>query len=403
MIQSIFINRNVVLLGLAQAFATSLQTMGISTTPLVAYMMLGEDKSLATLPLVFTHIGLLVCTVPASLLMDRIGRRSGFAIGALIGILAGAVGVFAVFQSSFPLLCLTAFLQGASISVAWYYRFAAADSAPPHLKARAISLVLFGGILSGIIGPESAKWAKDMFAPVTFAGVYVMFGVMCVITLLILALLRIPPPTKEELSEPARPLGVIARQPAFIVSVLSSMVGYGVMTVLMSATPLAMHGCGFSFSDSATVIQFHSMSMFAPALVTGYLIVRFGALAIIGAGAVIMVGCVLVAMSGIAFTNFLFANILVGVGWNFCFIGGTSLLTTTYRQSERAKVQAAHDFLCYSVTAVTAGMSGVVLASAGWEYVNLLALPLILIVIAAVVWLRALGHGSASAVAASKP
>lgn len=179
MIQSIFINRNVVLLGLAQAFATSLQTMGISTTPLVAYMMLGEDKSLATLPLVFTHIGLLVCTVPASLLMDRIGRRSGFAIGALIGILAGAVGVFAVFQSSFPLLCLTAFLQGASISVAWYYRFAAADSAPPHLKARAISLVLFGGILSGIIGPESAKWAKDMFAPVTFAGVYVMFGVMC--------------------------------------------------------------------------------------------------------------------------------------------------------------------------------------------------------------------------------
>lgn len=381
------INRNVVLLGFGQAFSNSLQALGITTTPLVAFMMLGADKSLATLPLVFTHLGMMIATIPASFLMDRIGRRAGFAVGSLIGIIAGFVGIWAVFEQSFWMLCLTALLQGVSVSFSWYYRFAAADCAPPALKARAISLVLFGGILSGIMGPEAAKWSKDLFAPVTFAGVYAMYGVMCVINLALLSFLNIPAPTKEERSEPARPMLEIARQPAFIVAVVSSMMGYGVMTVLMSATPLAMQGCGFTFSDGATVIQFHSISMFAPALFTGYLITRWGVLTIIGIGAAMLLACVLVAMNGISFQHFLVANILVGFGWNFCFIGGTTLLTTVYRQSERAKTQAAHDFLQYTMTAGTAGFSGVILAGAGWSHVNLLALPMVVIALLAPIWL----------------
>ena len=195
---SISLWRNVALLAVAQSLANTLQTMGIATTPLVAALMLGEDKSLATVPLVFTHIGLMLTAIPASLLMARVGRRAGFTVGALFGLAAGAVGVIAVFQSSFWLLCLTAFLQGISVSFAWYYRFAAADGAPPALKARAISLVLFGGILSGVIGPESAKWAKDLLSPVTFAGVYVMYGVMSVALVGLLRGLDIPPPTRQE-------------------------------------------------------------------------------------------------------------------------------------------------------------------------------------------------------------
>ncbi len=383
----IFINRNVPLLALAQALANTLQTLGLTTTPLAAFAMLETDKALATVPLVFTHLGLMAGTFPASLLMDRIGRRAGFALGSLIGILAGAVGVAAIYRQSFWLLCLTAFLQGIATSFSWYYRFAAADAAPPAMRARAISLVLFGGILSGLMGAETAKWAKDLLAPVTFAGVYAMYGVFCVANLALLAFLDIPKPTRQELAEPARPLSEIARQPAFIVAVLSSMMGYGVMTTLMAATPLAMAGCGFSFEQGATVIQFHVLGMFAPALFTGHLIQRFGVLTIIVTGAVILIACVLVAMAGIGYNNFLFANLLVGIGWNFCFIGGSTLLTTVYRPSERAKTQAAHDFLEFTMTAISTGLSGAILVWAGWGFVNLLALPMILIVIVAALWL----------------
>lgn len=383
-----FINRNVPLLALAQALANTINTLGLTTTPLAAFAMLDAgDKALATIPLVFTHLGLMSGTFPASLLMDRIGRRPGFIIGSLFGIVAGLVGVAAIYQQSFWMLCLTAFLQGIAVSFAWYYRFAAADAAPPHMRARAISLVLFGGIVSGVMGAETAKWAKDLLAPVTFAGVYLMYGVFCILNILLLAFLDIPKPTRQELNEPARPLSQIARQPAFIVACLASMMGYGVMTTMMAATPLAMVGCGFTFEQGATVIQFHVIGMFAPALFTGHLIQRYGVLTIIGAGSLILVACVLVAMAGIGFHNFLIANLLVGMGWNFCFIGGSTLLTTVYRPSERAKTQAAHDFLEYATTAVTTGLSGAILVWAGWGFVNLLALPLIAIVIVATLWL----------------
>lgn len=377
--------RNVVLLASCQALMMSVMSMSIATTPVVASGML-IDKAWATLPLFLIQTGIMVATIPASLIMARIGRRNGFLIGALIGIASGLIYTWSIFRQDFELLCIGSFLQGSAIAVAWYYRFAAADAAPPLARAKAISFVLIGGVVSGTLGPEVAKLAKDMFAPVTYAGIYVVFSIFAAMVVGILFALRLPPVAVEK-SDGGRQLSEIARQPAFVVAVLSSLLGYGMMTVLMAATPLAMLGCGFGFSDGATVIQFHSLAMFLPSFFTGSLINRFGVLRIIATGGLLQAACFMVALSGVAYENFMVANILLGLGWNFCFIGGSTLLTTTYRPAERAKTQAAHDFLVYATTAVAAGIAGIIQAKAGWEVVNMSSMPFTLIIVAAAAWL----------------
>lgn len=381
------LTRNVALLALSQAFSQSVQTMAIATTPLAGHALLGVDKTLATLPLFLNHAGLMLSTVPASLLMARIGRRGGFSIGALLAIASGLISTIAIFQQNFFLLCLGSIFQGAAISFAWYYRFAAADCAEPAARAKAISLVMAGGIIAGFLGPQTAKWAVNWLSPVFFAGVYVMVMVFGAVVLVLVQGLRIPMLTAAEKAEGGRTLGDIARQPAYIVALISSMFGFGVMTLIMSATPLAMLACGFKFNDGATVIQGHVIAMFLPAFFTGHLINRFGVLSIITAGALIQLGCAVVNLMGIDFWNFFIANILVGLGWNFTFTGGTTLLTSTYRPAERAKVQASHDFLVYSTTATAAGLSGILQAKAGWDVINIAAIPLMLIVASAAVWL----------------
>jgi MFS family permease len=381
------LTRNVALLALSQAFSQSVQTMAIATTPLAGHALLGVDKTLATLPLFLNHAGLMLSTVPASLLMARIGRRGGFSIGALLAIVSGLLSTIAIYQQSFWLLCLGSVFQGAAISFAWYYRFAAADAAEQATRAKAISLVMAGGIIAGFLGPQTAKWAVDWLSPVFFAGVYVMVMVFGAVVLVLVQGLRIPMLTAAEKAEGGRSLGEIARQPAYVVALLSSMFGFGVMTLIMSATPLAMLACGFKFNDGATVIQGHAIAMFLPAFFTGHLINRFGVLTIIATGALIQLGCSVVNLMGIDFWNFFVANVLVGLGWNFTFTGGTTLLTSTYRPAERAKVQASHDFLVYSTTATAAGLSGILQAKAGWDIINIAAIPLMLIVAAAAVWL----------------
>jgi MFS family permease len=378
---------NVALLALCQALTMSVQSMGIATTPLAGHALLGTDKSLATLPLVLVHVGLMATTIPASLLMARVGRRGGFSVGAVAGIVAGIVSTIAIFQQSFELLCLGALFQGASAAFGWYFRFAAADMADAAFRAKAISLVLAGGVLAGLFGPELSKWTKELFAPVTFAGIYAMFIVLSAAMLLLVQGLRIPPLTVAEQKEGGRPMAEIVRQPAYVVAVISSMLGYGVMTLVMSATPLAMLDCGFAFNDSATVIQAHVVAMFLPSFFTGHLINRYGVLTIIAVGALVELGCAVVNLIGVGFGNFFFANILVGIGWNFMFIGGTTLLTTTYRPTERAKVQASHDFIVYFTTATSAGLSGLLQANVGWTVVNAAAIPLTAVVIAAALWL----------------
>ncbi len=381
------VRQNVLLLAACQALFMCVTTMAIAATPLAGHALLGVDKTLATLPLVLYHAGIMITTIPASLLMARIGRRAGFSVGALLSVVSGLISTAAIFQQDFFWLCVGATLMGSSGAFAWYYRFAAADAADEAFRPKAISLVMAGGVVAGFLGPQTAKYALDWFAPMTFAGIYVMVVVYSAVAFLFVQGLRIPKLSAEELKSGGRPMREIIRQPSYVVAIVSSMFGYGVMTMVMSATPLAMLACGFQFDASATVIQAHVVAMFLPSFFTGHLIARFGVLPIIALGAFIQIGCAVVNLSGIAFTNFFIANILVGLGWNFTYIGGSALLTKSYRPAERAKVQASHDFIVYATTATAAGLSGVLHAQVGWMMVNLAALPMMAIVMLAALWL----------------
>jgi MFS family permease len=382
--------RNVAVLALAQALFMSVQAMGIAATPLAAYMLLGADeKWLATTPIFLVHLGIMGTTIPASLLMGLIGRRAGFSIGALFGVLSGVVACAALYRQSFPLLCVGAVFQGMQAAFFWYFRLAAADATEPAFRAKAISLVMAGGVLAGLVGPQMAKWSVDWLAPVTFAGVYVAMVGFSIAVLALVQLVKIPRLSAAERAVQGRPMWEIARQPAYRVALAASVFGYAVMTLTMSATPLAMLACGFNFNDSATVIQAHIVAMFLPSFFTGHLIGRFGVLPVIATGGLIEVGCALVNLAGVDFTNFLVANVLVGLGWNFAYVGGSTLLTSTYTPAERAKVQASHDFTVYAATASAAALSGVLAAKAGWVVINLAALPLMAAVTGAALWLMA--------------
>ncbi len=379
--------RNVAILALAQALFMSVQAMGIAATPLAAYGLLGaEEKWLATMPIFLVHLGIMGTTIPASLLMGVIGRRAGFSLGGLFGIASGAVACWAIYAQHFPMLCVAALLQGMQAAFFWYFRLAAADATEPAFRAKAISLVMAGGVLAGFLGPQVAKWSVDWLAPVTFAGVYVAMAVFSVAVLLLVQLVRIPRLSVADRSARGRPMREILRQPAYRVALASSVFGYAVMTLTMSATPLAMLACGYGFADSATVIQAHIIGMFLPSFFTGHLINRFGVLPVIAAGGLIELGCALVNLAGVDFYNFLIANVLVGLGWNFAYVGGSTLLTTTYTPSERAKVQASHDFTVYAATASAAAVSGVLAAKAGWTVINLAAVPLMLTIVAGALW-----------------
>jgi len=379
--------RNVALLAVAQGLFMCTQSMGIATTPLAGHALLGADKSLATLPIFLNHAGIMMTTIPASLLMGRIGRRAGFTIGAFLAIVFGLLAAYAVVIKSFELLCLSALLQGSAAAFAWYYRFAAADVSPDLFKPKAISYVMAGGIAAGLIGPQIAKWTVDWFAPITFMGVYVAITITGVLSVILMQFLRIPPLTAAERAEGGRPMLEIIRQPIYIGAIISSMFGYGVMTLVMSATPLAMLDCGFHFSDSATVIQAHIIAMFVPSFFTGALIQRFGVLTIIATGAVIQAACAITNIAGVEFANFLVANAFVGLGWNFTYVGGSTLLTKAYRPAERARVQASHDFTVYATTATAAALAGFLQQKSGWVAINLAALPLMGIVLCAMLWL----------------
>lgn len=380
--------RNVPLLSCAQVLFMTVQSMGTVTLPLAALPMLAE-KRWATVPLFLNHAGIMAMTIPASLLMARIGRRAGFSIGAVLSMSFGSTAAYAVYIQSFELLCLSAFLKGAAAAFAHYYRFAAADVSPKALKPRAISYVMAGGVAAGFLGPELAKWTVDWFAPITFMGVFVALSIVACASLALLQGVRIPPLTATEKAQGGRPLMEIARQPAFVTAVLSSMFGYAVMTLVMTSTPLAMNVCGYGFNDNATVIQWHIVAMFLPSFFTGHLIQKAGVLPVIATGAIIELGCAVVNLAGIDFWNFLFANILVGLGWNFAYVGGTTLLTRTYEPVERATVQAAHDFTVYATTAAAALISGFMHAKAGWQVINYATMPLMLTIVLATLWLAA--------------
>ncbi len=386
--------RNVALLAACQAMLFSNSSTLASINGL-AGMSLATNPALGTLPVTTWVLGGAISTLPASLYMKRVGRTQGLMAGAATGIVAALVCALAIGLHDFWLLCLGTLIFGASNATGQYYRFAAADVSPASYKARAISLVLAGGLVGGILGPGMSRYSVDAFAD-RFLGAYLFLIVFCMATIALLSATRIPNPTAAEQAGGGRSLWKIAQQPKFVVAVLSGAISYGVMNLLMTATPIAMDMCGHPFGDAAFVISSHVIAMFAPSLFAGALIKRFGVLNIILLGAALNVACIAVALNGVDVAHFWLSLVLVGVGWNFMYIGGTALLTETYRPEEKAKAQGANDMCIFAMMVVSSLTSGLLVSRAGWDTVNLLALPLLAVVAVAAVWLALRGKGVAA-------
>jgi MFS family permease len=375
---------------LALCQALSMTSMSIlATVSAIVGNMLATDKALSTLPVALQMTGLMCATIPAALLMAQIGRRGGFWVGAGLGAGGAVTAALALWAGSFPEFCLGTFLIGSSNGFSQQYRFAAAEAADEGFRAKAISLVLAGGIISGVFGPETAKWSRDLFAPVAFAGCFAVIVVLQLCAAVTIYFTRMPPaPPRGSLRGVGRPLRRIAAQPLFIVALISGMAGYSVMSLVMTATPIAMIGCGFEFTAAAFVIQWHILGMYAPGFVTGHLIARFGVAAILLSGAALLLACCAINLAGIAEANFWAANMLLGVGWNFLFVGATTLLTRTYTGEERAKVQAFNDFMIFGTSTVSSFSSGALLAGFGWSVVQYAVLPAVALAALAALWLR---------------
>ncbi len=361
----------------------------LGTTAAIVGNMLAPDKALSTLPVALQMTGTMTATVPAALLMARIGRRGGFWAGTAIGFAGAATAAMAIVAASFPYFCVGTFLLGAYNGFVQQYRFAAAECADEAFRAKAISLVLAGGVFSGVFGPQTAIWSRDLFAPVAFAGCYAVIAALSVAAAALLCLVRLPTPPPLALRGNARPLLDIALRPLFMIAALAAMIGYGVMALVMTATPIAMIDCGFGFPDAAFVMQWHALGMYAPGFVTGHLIGRFGVAKILLTGAGLLLACCAINVSGTGELDFWSALVLLGIGWNFLFVGATTLLTRTYDPSERAKVQALNDFLVFGTVALSSFSSGALLTGPGWGMVQLAALPFVAIAGLAVLWLKA--------------
>ncbi len=365
--------KNVALLCATQALLFTNNTILIAINGLAGYA-LATDKSLATLPVTAYVIGAALTTLPVSHLMRRVGRINGFTIGTLIGILGALICGYAVYSHSFWMLCFGTLVMGIYNASGQYYRFAAADVASPDFKSKAISLVMAGGLVGGVLGPQTSQWTKDLL-PAEFLGSYLALIGFCVIALVLQRLMNIPRLTAAEQKDQGRPLREIARQPAFLVAVLSGMVGYGIMNLLMTATPLAMKSCAHPFSDMVFVIQWHVIAMFAPSFFTGSLIKRFGVHNILFTGVLLSLACVAIALSGVEVMHFWVALVLIGVGWNFMYLGGTTLLTETHTPAEKAKVQGANDMAIFITMAISSASSGWLFSAHGWEVMNYGAVP----------------------------
>jgi len=373
--------QNALILAAAAAVSGAIPPVLFSLGGLAGIYLLGPDKSLATLPLSAFTVGVAIGAFPAAMLMRAVGRRLGFLIGAFIAIIAAIASGFAVLEGTFAGFVIAAAGTGVSAAFAQQYRFAAADGGSPAFRARAISWVLSGGIAAAIIGPQTAILTRNLFAPIPFAGAFFATAGLAVIGLTVLTFLsgsaRLPPPAA--LRSGGRPLLEIARQPRFIVAVLCAIGTYSMMTLVMTAAPLAMVACGLGEDNAALGIQWHVLAMFGPSFFSGRLIARFGAERIIAAGLVLLAGCALVGLSGIDVAHFWLAIILLGVGWNFGFVGATTMVTATYRREERAKVQGLNDLLVFGVVALASFSSGKLFSTVGWTWINLVVFPIVLV------------------------
>jgi MFS family permease len=378
--------KNVILLAICQALANSGSSLILSVSVLVG-LGLADDKSLATVPIAGQFTATMFSTLPASFLMRRIGRRAGFTVGQCFGLVGMLVCAYAIYRMNFWGFTSGSILIGIHNAFWQYYRFAAADTASEAYRSRAISYVLAGGVVAAFVGPGLAVLTLDMFEDVRYVGGYVAVMGLILTAITVLQFIEIPRDRSTARRGDARPIMEIARQPAFIVAVMAAVVGYAAMTLVMTATPLAMKTHGHDFVETAFVIHWHLLGMFAPSFVTGHIIARFGSLLVISAGVLLMVFCIVINIVGVDVLNFRVSLVLLGVGWNFMFVGGTHLLTNTYTVAERTKVQGVNDFMVFTFVAASTLSSGIIHHLFGWSWVNLGMLPPLLLVLASVAWL----------------
>ncbi|ATE61736.1 MULTISPECIES: MFS transporter [Betaproteobacteria] len=378
--------RNVWLLVAAQSLGGAAPPIIISLGGIVG-QMLASDPTLATLPVSLYQLGLALSTIPAAMLMRRLGRRAAYVLGALLGSVSGLIATYGVVQGDFATFCVGTAMAGFYGACVQSYRFAATDAVEPSQRAKAISRIMVGGLVAAVIGPQVVIWTRDAWPMAPFAGSFLGQAGLALLALPLLWMLRAPPPQAAVAEGTARPLGTIARSPAFVVAVTAGVVSYGLMAFIMTAAPMAMVGCGHTVGEAALGIQWHVLAMFAPSFFTGHLIARFGKIAITALGLVLIAASGLLALAGLELLHFWGSLILLGIGWNFGFIGATAMVTDTYTPAERAKVQALNDFLVFGTVAVASFGSGRLLNTSGWETINTLMLPLIAVVLVMLGWL----------------
>jgi MFS family permease len=378
--------RNVLLLTLAQATSSTSVTLIAAVGSLAGYA-LATNKALATVPSTMAVIGTALSTIPASLFMKRVGRRLGFVVGALCAATGGLISVAAMAHGQFWLLAAAALFLGVSVAFAQQYRFAAAETSLPDFRSRAISFVLLGGLAAAFLGPMLARATVRLF-DVTYLGSYLCVPGLGLVTAALLLGLRMPRPSEDAalVTGPARPIIEIVRQPIFIVAVIAQMMGQGVMNLLMTGTPLAMMAHHHSFADTAFVIQWHVVGMFLPGFFTGTLVQRWGERTVILLGIALNALAVVAASLDVGVHNFFLAMTLNGIGWNFMFVAGSTLVTKAYAPAERSRTQAANDFLVFGTAAVTSLSSGQLLHHRGWQVVLTTAAVMLFAALAGSLW-----------------
>lgn len=373
--------RSVALLAGAQAVLGSAPPLVFALGGLVGYQLLGDDKSLATAPLTGFNIGMAAGAVAVAVASRFLGRKASFMLGAVLGAAGAATAAIALFHSSFWLFAVGLLLIGLCNGFTQKIRFAAADASPSFYKPKAISWILAAGIVSAVLGPQLAIWTKDLLSPVLFAGAFVAVIPLYLIALLMLAPLKLPQMSGGHASSsPARSLGEIVVTQRFLTGMICGISSYALMTFMMTGAPLAMViGCGFPSEMATLGIQWHVLAMFAPSFFTGMLISRFGVEKIVAAGLLILMGCAVIAHMGIELWNFWGALVLLGIGWNFAFIGSTAIVASSYRPHEADKVQGFHDIILFTTVALSSFSSGKVFTAYGWSFMNLIIWPVTIV------------------------
>ena len=383
------LSRNLLILFGCQVLFVTGTVVLVTIGGIVGYE-LAPDPSIATLPVALMVVGTALATIPAALLMQKIGRRLGFLVGVTVAGSGAVVATQALALSSYILFCVSTYLIGSSLAFSQQFRFAAAESVAPDRVSYAISFILIGSIIGAVLSPElvSISAAHDPESPYTLAFT-IMIGLYIVGAILILGFRGNPISEADQKAAPARPFGEVARQPLFVTAVLGGVVGQGVMTYVMTATPISMNiGDGFSIQETSEVVRAHVIAMYLPSLFTPFLISRFGLQRIMLLGVVTLAITLSVGLAGHHYLHYTASMVLLGVGWNFLFVSGTTMLTQSYRPSERYRSQATNDFCVFGGSALASLMAGTVMHTLGWEGMLLSAVPFLVVMLGAVFWLR---------------